>query len=382
MPSPHRRLRKRQAGKTMGTRAPTPDANPLPSSGKQAGVLGLLAPIQPDLRRVKEIFRRVLFFQPDDSGADNEPPLPEPVSLAAQRFVVPIAEQMGAQLADMEGKWLRASLTLLAARLGGEADDNAVRTAAALELIHVATLIHDDIVDQALVRRGMTALHRLHGETPSVLMGDYLFSKAFYLLTLTGDAEMMRIIARRTNEVCLGEIQESAGIGDLNLSETDYLSLISYKTASLFAACAAAGGRLANLPDAAVEALHRFGTAFGIAFQIRDDILDYVADEAELGKTMLSDLKEGKATLPIIRLRAKLIDTGRGEMWQRLTALTTAEVVDLLRAEGCLESANETCRDYARRAERELDGVAASAADTAPLDTLRQLCRYAGDRRT
>lgn len=367
----------------MTTRASLPATGTpvLPDTEVRLGEI--LAPVRSDIERVKNVFCQMLSHGPEQGDRSGDLPLPDGIRQAVQAFSVPVAERMAHHLARMQGKWLRAALTLLAARLGRAAappGDDAVRAAAAMELIHIATLIHDDIVDGAQTRRGAVALHREYGSTLSVLMGDYVFAKAFHLLTQTGNTTMLDTVARRAIEVCLGEIQQSAGSGDLSLSETEYVSLITYKTASLMAGCAKAGGLLGGLEEPALDRLNCFGLAFGVAFQIRDDVLDYGAEAGELGKTMLNDLRQGKATLPLIHLGRRLRASGREDLWRRLPELDAADVVELLYGEGCLESANRTAGEYARRAERELEALAGLVPNPLPVATLAALCRFVVDR--
>lgn len=365
------------------------DAQTRVSGGLQRGVsepvsplLTLFGPVVRDMDEARALFRSVLLFEAND-GDDlcaAEEILPESLRDVLRTLIIPAAQPLGRHLSRMEGKWLRAGLVLLSARLGGAVPLSAVRTAVALELVHLATLIHDDIVDRADLRRGVPVLNHVFGATQAVLMGDYLFSKAFHLLTSTGSVAIMDVIARRTNQVCLGEIRQSCMSGNLGLSEREYLSLVACKTASLIAACAKVGALLGKVEPYAVDAMERFGVAFGIAFQIRDDVLDYTADATVLGKTMLTDLAQGKATLPLIHLRDRLLDSGQMALWEQLPSMAADDVVDLLHREGCIDSANRTCLAYADRAQQELATLRPRVPHTEPVDALSHLCRFVVQR--
>lgn len=213
-------------------------------------------------------------------------------------------------VSEMLGKRLRPALALFgaqaAAAAGGGVDPRVVRMAAAVELIHTATLIHDDVIDDAALRRGTATVNARWGNTLSVLAGDYLYAQAFCVLSTLGAPEVLRLMAETSQRVCAGEVTQVRHQFDPDLDEATYLTIIREKTASLMAAAAQGAALLVGAAPARVQALGRFGQAFGMAFQIVDDTHDLVGDEARLGKSLGTDLAQGQLTLPLIALR----DTG------------------------------------------------------------------------
>jgi octaprenyl-diphosphate synthase len=201
------------------------------------------------------------------------------------------------------GKRLRPALLLLAARAVGRVTEDHVTLAAVLEMIHTATLVHDDVLDGANTRRHVPTHNSRWGNQSSVLFGDYLFTHAFYLASTLGSTEACRTIGRSTNRVCAGELRQIDSRGNLELTEEEYLSIIEAKTAELCDCCCRLGARHADGSDNQVEAMARYGLCLGIAFQIADDLLDVLGDEATTGKSLGTDLAQQKLTLPLIRLR-------------------------------------------------------------------------------
>ncbi len=213
---------------------------------------------------------------------------------------VALIQEMGGYIAGAGGKRLRPMLLLLAARLAGARGPRAVRLACVVELLHTATLIHDDVVDQAPLRRGRPSANAQWGDDASVLVGDHLYSKSFAMLVYDNDRGVMEALARATVSMTEAEVLQleckRAGI----TTETDYLRIITQKTASFISACCRIGGLLGALPPAQVDALTRYGLDIGVAFQISDDSLDFIADPERFGKAIGGDLREGKLTLPLI----------------------------------------------------------------------------------
>jgi octaprenyl-diphosphate synthase len=191
----------------------------------------------------------------------------------------------------------------LAARAVGRVTEDHVTLAAVLEMIHTATLVHDDVLDGANTRRHVPTHNSRWGNQSSVLFGDYLFTHAFYLASTLGSTEACRTIGRSTNRVCAGELRQIDSRGNLELTEEEYLSIIEAKTAELCDCCYRLGARHADGSDNQVEAMARYGLCLGIAFQIADDLLDVLGDEATTGKSLGTDLAQQKLTLPLIRLR-------------------------------------------------------------------------------
>jgi octaprenyl-diphosphate synthase len=203
------------------------------------------------------------------------------------------------------GKRFRPLLLLAAADLCGYRGDRRYPLAAIIEFIHTASLLHDDVIDGAETRRGKASANQVWGNAASVLVGDFLYSKSFRLMTEDGNMAIIKLLSTTTNTMSEGEVFQLMKAGDLNLTEKEYLTIIEKKTSILISAACAIGGLLGNAADARIEALTRFGMRLGTAFQITDDTLDYVAREEEFGKAIGQDLKEGKLTLPLIRTMKK-----------------------------------------------------------------------------
>jgi len=199
------------------------------------------------------------------------------------------------------GKRFRPLLLLATSELCGYRGERRYPLSAIIEFIHNATLLHDDVIDHAETRRGKASANLLWGNAASVLVGDFLYSKSFRLMTDDGNLAIMKLISTTTNTMSEGEVFQLMKMGDVSITEKEYLSIIEKKTSILISAACAIGGILGNAPDSQIEALTRFGMRLGTAFQITDDTLDYVAKEEEFGKGIGQDLKEGKLTLPLIR---------------------------------------------------------------------------------
>jgi octaprenyl-diphosphate synthase len=213
---------------------------------------------------------------------------------------VPLIHEMGEFIAGAGGKRLRPILLLMAARLAGYRGPRAVRMGCVVELLHTATLIHDDVVDQAPLRRGRPSANAQWGDDASVLVGDHLYSKSFALMVQDGDPRVLETLARATVSMTEAEVFQLERKRSGTTSEADYVRIITQKTASFMSACCRIGALLGGAAAAQVEGLTRYGLDIGIAFQISDDSLDFVADEARLGKAVGADLREGKRTLPLI----------------------------------------------------------------------------------
>jgi len=236
-----------------------------------------------------------------------------------ERDLVEVKEEMRRQLGeedgfmkrviediiDSSGKLLRPTLALLAFSVGNnnrKNKDNIIKTTSIIELIHTATLIHDDVIDETTLRRHRKNLHTKWGDKISVLFGDYLFSRSFTVLCQLGYPEIVRALANTINLICEGELKQISRAYDWDLNEEDYLSIIEKKTASLFSFSCFCGGHLGRVEANEIEALVNYGLNFGIAFQMVDDCLDFVGDERVIGKSLGSDLRKGKITLPLIYL--------------------------------------------------------------------------------
>ena len=213
---------------------------------------------------------------------------------------VPLIRKVGEYVLSSGGKRIRPALLLLAARLSGYDADQSVPLASVIEFIHTATLLHDDVVDSATLRRGIASANTLWGNEASVLVGDFLFSKSFSLMVNVGCLDILRVLSDATTVIAEGEVLQLLCTGELDLTEDKYINVVRSKTAILMSAACEAGAILGAVPQNQRQALADFGMDLGIAFQLMDDLLDYVATEEEFGKSIGHDLEEGKITLPLI----------------------------------------------------------------------------------
>jgi octaprenyl-diphosphate synthase len=246
---------------------------------------------------------------------------------------VPLIQEMGGYIAGAGGKRLRPILLLLAARLADYRGPRAVRLACVVELLHTATLIHDDVVDQAPLRRGHASANARWGDDASVLVGDHLYSKSFAMLVRDNDRAVMETLARATVSMTEAEVFQLQLKRSGLTSEADYVRIITQKTASFMSACCRIGALLGAVAPAQTEALTRYGLDIGIAFQISDDALDFTADQARLGKAIGADLREGNRTLPLIAMLER-VPTAEAEQVRaalRRRTLDAAEIDDIRR---------------------------------------------------
>jgi octaprenyl-diphosphate synthase len=225
---------------------------------------------------------------------------------------LPMIQEVVNHLLQVRGKMFRPTLALLASAADGRDDPRAVTVAASLEMMHVATLVHDDSVDQALVRRGMPTVHSVFNHRVSVIMGDFLYTRALMAMVRLGDIEFMRILTDVSNALSSGEMMQLGAIGRLDFTEAAYFRLIRSKTASLLAGACECGA-LCGAPRLR-EPLTRYGDRLGVAFQIADDVLDYTADAAVTGKPTGQDLREHQVTLPLILALPQLTPKARGRV--------------------------------------------------------------------
>jgi len=213
---------------------------------------------------------------------------------------VKLIPEVAHHLIDSGGKRFRPLLLLICSALCGYKGEHRFPLAAVIEFIHTATLLHDDVIDQAVIRRGKTSANNIWGNAASVLVGDFLYSKAFKLLSEIGDIAIIRLMSKITNIMSEGEVFQLVKCGDVNLTEDEYLCIIEKKTAVLISAACQSGAILGSAAPDKTEALEQFGYNIGKAFQITDDTLDYMAKEEDFGKSIGKDLEEGKMTLPLI----------------------------------------------------------------------------------
>ena len=292
---------------------------------------------------------------------------------------VVLINQVAEHIIGGGGKRLRPMLHLVAAHAAGYRGRDHIALAAVIEFIHTATLLHDDVVDESDLRRGRETANAVWGNAASVLVGDFLYSRSFQMMVELDRMRVMRILADTTNCIVEGEVLQLLNIGNLDTSERAYLDVIERKTAVLFAAATRLGAVLADLPQDQEEALARYGLDLGFAFQIADDVLDYVSDAGTLGKNIGDDLAEGKPTLPLIhaiarsapaqaeRLRQAVKEGGRDALGDVLAAIQET---------GAIEFARERAHRYADSAREALAALPPSRAR----DALSVLADYAVDR--
>ena len=318
---------------------------------------GLQAPVRHELERVQRELRRII-------EADFQ-----------------LIREVNAHLLQMQGKLFRPTIMLLADQATGAATTHATTLAAVVELIHLATLVHDDSVDHSVLRRGMPTINALFSHQISVIMGDYLYSRAVIELVRLSQFESLRVLSRVTNEMTVGEMRQLLAHDQLQFSEEQYDLLIRAKTASLLSGAAELGALEAPAPQR--EALRRFGEALGMVFQIVDDLLDYTADAAALGKPSGSDLREHKVTLPLIYALPRMDEPERRAVSALLRSAEPndgqiAEVIGAVRRTGGLEYAREWAQRLGQQADTELDGLPPSLAR----DALRASITYVLERRS
>jgi octaprenyl-diphosphate synthase len=275
------------------------------------------------------------------------------------RSDVRLVGDIGRYVRDGGGKRIRPALLLLGSRLCGYQGDRAVLLASVVEFIHTATLLHDDIIDEAALRRGRRSVASRWGNNVTVLLGDYLYTKSMAMALSQDNLPILRILSDATLRMIEGEILEIEQDGDVGIRQEQHIELIRRKTADLFSACMRIGAVLGDVGREREEALARYGQNLGICFQMVDDLLDLTADEKTLGKPVASDLREGKVTLPIIFL----IQEGGKEAASLITTVvkdrgfgrvSLDQVLRAAREHGALDRARDLALDYARRAQSDL----------------------------
>jgi octaprenyl-diphosphate synthase len=291
-----------------------------------------------------------------------------------------LISDVNAHLLQMQGKLFRPTLVFLVDDATGRRNPRAVSAAAVVELIHLATLVHDDSVDHSVLRRGMPTINSLFSHQVSVIMGDYLYSRAVIELVRLGDLEPLRVLSRVTNEMTIGEMRQLLAHDRLRYTEEEYVLLIRAKTASLLSGAAEVGA-LAAAP-AERQAMARFGEYLGMAFQIVDDLLDFTGSASVTGKPSGNDLREHKVTLPLIHALPQMNEKERARV-QRLMETASPpdglieEVVADIAARGGLAYARDRAHRFAQYAEAELEVLPESSAR----ETLRASLTYVLDRR-
>src|SRR6201987_1164463 len=273
----------------------------------------------------------------------------------------PAVSEVSAYLLGGGGKRLRPALLLLSANYAGRKDRSAIRLAAVVELLHSATLIHDDVIDSAGTRRGRPSANARWGNHRSVLTGDWLYMQSFQMALEQRNFRILDILIDLTQKMVEGELIQLEKIGRIDVTEEDALRLATYKTACLFSGCTRLGAVLGGLEEQEEAALAEYGRYAGLAFQLVDDLLDFTASAAQLGKPVLSDLKEGKVTLPLIyamenghrEARALVARVLEEKEFQSVRPET---IVSLVRESGALERARNLAHEYAGRAKQCIQG--------------------------
>lgn len=322
-----------------------------------AALRGIQAPVQPRVERVAEELRRL-------AGGSTEP----------------VAQDVARHVMRMRGKMVRPTLLLLASEVEGREEPLAERMAAIVELIHLSSLVHDDAVDHSALRRGLPTVNAAFSHQVAVIMGDYFYSRALLELSELGHWDALAILARASHELTIGEVRQLGAVQMLDFAEGDYERLIASKTAALFrAACEV--GALVGAP-AHRAALATYGERLGMAFQVADDLLDYVAFEDTTGKPHGQDLREHKVTLPLIAALPHMTAAERAMVTALFrsdapTDAQVAEVVGIVEARGGLAYARRRGREYALEAHGALATLPEGRARAALQDTLG----YVLDRR-
>ena len=292
---------------------------------------------------------------------------------------VVLINQIADHIISAGGKRLRPMLVVLAGQACGPTTPDHHQLAAIIEFIHTSTLLHDDVVDESDLRRGRSTANALWGNAPSVLVGDFLYSRSFQLMVELGRMDVMRLLADTTNRIAEGEVLQLLHVHNPDTDEAAYLRVIERKTAVLFAAGTQLGAMASGAEPDTQRKLYDYGMALGYAFQIADDVLDYTADAEALGKNLGDDLAEGKATLPLIHA-IRRSDTAAAERLRTIVregdADAMPDVLAAIRATGGLDYSRELAHHYATMAEQALDGLPESDA----LAALRGLARYAVER--
>jgi len=320
---------------------------------------GLAAPAASDRSSEKDTLRRIQASVKDRLDQVTDEMASSVLSDA------PLLAQMGQHLMAMRGKMFRPTLVLLCSSVENDSKDEVVKLAAAVELIHLATLVHDDAVDHSVLRRGMPTLNSLFTHQISVIMGDFLYSIALTKLVQLGDIDALRALTRASTEMTIGEMRQLAVNDSLSFSEDDYYALIRSKTASLMSAACEVGSIAGALQHR--ETLIRYGDALGMAFQIADDLIDYTEAQETTGKPTGLDLKEHKVTLPLIAALRVMSAAER----VRVNALfanespgddEVAEVIRIVTANGGLDYAREKGALFADEARKALAALPETVA--------------------
>jgi octaprenyl-diphosphate synthase len=277
---------------------------------------------------------------------------------------VALVEDIGQYITKAGGKRMRPLLALLAANALGYQDKQHIHVAVIIEFIHTATLLHDDVVDVSTLRRGLPTANAQWGNAPSVLVGDFLYSRSFQMLVALGNMEIMQLLSETTNQIAEGEVFQLAKAGDPSTTRADYFQIITDKTAILFAAALKSAAIVANASPEQQQALYQYGIDLGIAFQLADDLLDYQGDTAVMGKNVGDDLAEGKPTLPLIYSIENNLDGSADIVIQAIknkSAEQLTAIIELVNRNGALAHTEQMAQRYVDSAKQHLACLAPSA---------------------
>ncbi|WP_420383640.1 polyprenyl synthetase family protein [Novosphingobium sp.] len=319
------------------------------------------ATIHPLPRRAEPSLQPLMALVADGMNSVNA------VILDRMQSRIPLIPALAGHLIAGGGKRMRPMLTLASAALVGYGGSRHYKLAAAVEFIHTATLLHDDVVDGSDMRRGKQTANIIYGNPATVLVGDFLFSRSFELMVEDGSIKVLRILSNAAAVITEGEVDQLVAQRQIETSEERYLSIINGKTAALFAAACRIAAVVAERSEADEAALDSYGRNLGIAFQLADDAIDYDSDAAEMGKTAGDDFREGKMTLPVILAYARGSDDER-EFWRQAIAgdrngdADLAHAIGLIRRHDAVQATRERARHYATRA---IDAIAAFPSGTA-----------------
>lgn len=280
------------------------------------------------------------------------------------------------------GKRLRPILSILSAKLFGYEGKRHINLSAAVEFIHTATLLHDDVVDHSNLRRGRPTANKNWNNKSSILVGDFLFSQAFVLMAEDGDIEVLKILSKAASIIAEGEVKQLYSIANLDLSIEQYMSIISAKTAELFAAACQVGAIVAGADESAKLNMYNFGLSLGKAFQIMDDVLDYVANDNSLGKNIGDDFQEAKVTLPVI-IAYQRSDNFERVFWNKVIDIKLQEDGDFMQALKIFNKYNiiETCADIAKKSVDEAKACLSMVPKSVIRNSLMDVLDFCVDRK-
>ena len=334
----------------------------------------ILRPVSSELAAAQDMYHHLLFDLDQKEFIES---LLSAEDWSSDILKVEIVQNISRHLLQNDGKWIRAAIVMLAAGMGNVHKESVHQVAIAVELVHIATLVHDDIIDQAPMRRGHDSVPMRWGNSVAVLMGDLLFAKSFEMLLKSGNHDSQFHLMQATNQMCLGEIKQLSDSDPSRTTEHEYLQMIEFKTASLMGAAAASGASLAGFTSEQVNQFKTYGHSLGMAFQIVDDILDYTSPSNVMGKEQGEDLRNGKATLPLIHLiqtdpnsLQTIFDSS--ESLQQKTLQLSAR----MRETGSIEYAYDQARKFADLALKNLSEVESAVGKSVYSKSLHALVDF------